>query len=70
VADLCEGNVTAPLVLELWEHDGSASSLVGAAKTDLRSLQNTGGMHLGLSANGKVRARLLEPKPATCLMPA
>ncbi len=60
VRELCDGDVTAPLKIEVWEapDGGGRSTLIGAASTDLRSLQGPDGACLQLSAHGKVRRRI------------
>ncbi len=59
VRELCDGDFGAPLKLEVWEAVGGRCSLVGAARTDLRSLASADSAHLQLSAQGKVRAAAL-----------
>lgn len=56
VRELCDGDFGAPLKLEVWESAGGRCSLVGAARTDLRSLTGADSASLQLSAQGKVRA--------------
>ncbi|KAK9918166.1 hypothetical protein WJX75_001865 [Coccomyxa subellipsoidea] len=53
VRELCDGDFGAPLKLEVWESAGGRCSLVGAARTDLRSLTGADSASLQLSAQGK-----------------
>ncbi|CAL8465746.1 g5282 [Coccomyxa elongata] len=53
VAELCDGDFGAPLKLEVWEAIGGRCTLIGAARTDLRSMLDSKTSSLQLSAQGK-----------------
>lgn len=62
--ELCDGDFGAPLKLELWEAVSGRCTLIGAARTDLRSLLDSRSSSLQLSAQGKVCASDRNPKPS------